>query len=437
MKTADVLIGGATIGTLEARQNSLLGFRYCDDYRHNHDATPLSVSMPLSAAHHSDSAVTPYFWGLLPDDQQVIRRWSQEYQISPSNLFGLLCNIGDDLPGGIRIVSPDRAETAGEEPVEWIGVEGVEERLATLRNDPAAWAGRPAAGRWSLPGAQAKIALLHDNGQWGVPTGNIPTNRILKPAIPGLAEHDLNEHLCLSAMRQLGLQAAASEVITFGSERAIVVTRYDRYQDRYGAWRRVHQEDLCQALGLHPSAKYESDGGPGASDIVKLLRAVMASRLAERAVSDFLRALVFNWVIVGTDAHAKNYSLLLSGRDVRLAPFYDVGSALPYSTFIPKEKLAMKIGHDYRMSHVHGRAWRQLAERCGVDEDRMRAIIDSVLGFIANAFAEVGQSDSVRSLDSSLPDRLTALIAENVEHCRVSLRSWDTPTTVDGSGRYD
>ena len=37
---------------------------------------------------------------------------------------------------------------------------------------------------------------------------------------------------------------------------------------------RVHQEDMCQALGLMPGAKYQQDGGPGIPDIVALIRRV-------------------------------------------------------------------------------------------------------------------------------------------------------------------
>lgn len=47
----------------------------------------------------------------------------------------------------------------------------------------------------------------------------------------------------------------------FGDERVIVVERYDRVV-RDGVVRRVHQEDVCQALGVRPEAKYQSEGGP-------------------------------------------------------------------------------------------------------------------------------------------------------------------------------
>ena len=64
----------------------------------------------------------------------------------------------------------------------------------------------------------------------------------------------------------------------------------------------------------------------------------------------FADALIWNWLIAGTDAHAKNYSLLLAGAQVRLAPLYDVASALPYPDLhVRRLRFAMKIGGDYRV----------------------------------------------------------------------------------------
>jgi serine/threonine-protein kinase HipA len=68
-----------------------------------------------------------------------------------------------------------------------------------------------------------------------------------------------------------------------------------------------HQVDMCQARGVSPQYKYKRDGGPGAVHIVQTLRMSLA---AEIDVHRFVRGLIFNWVIGGTDAHAKNYGLL-------------------------------------------------------------------------------------------------------------------------------
>ena len=96
-----------------------------------------------------------------------------------------------------------------------------------------------------------------------------------------------------------------------------------------GRWSRIPHEDICQALGLHPTNKYGSDGGPGIRTITELWREQSSN--PDEDVQSFVDAIVFNWLIAGTDAHAKNYALLLGGSGaVRLAPLYDLASILPY-----------------------------------------------------------------------------------------------------------
>jgi hypothetical protein len=118
--------------------------------------------------------------------------------------------------------------------------------------------------QFSLAGAQANTALLFQDGKWGVPAGATPTSHILKPAVAGLDDHDLNEHLCLDAAGKAGLLVARTRISRFGEESAIVAERYDRLQvDDQVA--RIHQEDLCQALGVPPSRKYQNEGGQAQS----------------------------------------------------------------------------------------------------------------------------------------------------------------------------
>ena len=76
---------------------------------------------------------------------------------------------------------------------------------------------------------------------------------------------------------------------------------------------------MCQALGVPPTLKYQRDGGPTPAQIVDLIRN-LAGESAGADVERFVRALVGNWVIGGTDAPAKNYGLLLQGPNSRLTP---------------------------------------------------------------------------------------------------------------------
>jgi serine/threonine-protein kinase HipA len=203
----------------------------------------------------------------------------------------------------------------------------------------------------------------------GIPSGRIPTTHILKPPTGHFDGHAENEHICLGLARSLGLPAAQSKVMRFEEEIAIVIERYDR-QHRGNDIVRVHQEDVCQALGIMPTKKYQNEGGPSAVGIVELLRTYSTDRQID--VDTFAAALGFSWLIAGTDVHAKNYSLLLSGPHVRLAPLYDVASILPYDKIDLRDiKLAMKVGGEYKLSLVGLRQWQKFAREARLDADKL------------------------------------------------------------------
>lgn len=379
--------------------------------------------MPVEMSTHKHGVTSAFMWGLLPDNEKVIARWASDYHVSPRNAFALLAHVGEECAGAVQFVQPERVdEAAAGGHVEWLEPHEVAARIRLLRVDPTAWHAELHHGQFSLAGAQAKIALLRDGMRWGRPSGRIPTTHILKPAIEGFDDHDLNEHLCLRAARLLGLRAAPTEVVEFDDERAIVVERYDRVRGKECVFR-VHQEDLCQAFGIPPTKEYQNEGGPTPASIVRLLREVDPEGAAssERA---FLDALIFNWLIAGTDAHAKNYSLLLSGRQVRLAPLYDVASALPYPHLDRRRlRLAMTVGGEYRLDWIVGRHWQKLAEELRLEAEMLLRRASELAEGIGGAFATAAHEPAVRALDSSLPDELTRAVSARASECTRSLRS--------------
>ena len=56
----------------------------------------------------------------------------------------------------------------------------------------------------------------------------------------------------------------------FGEKPVLVVKRFDRLWKEDVLYR-LPQEDLCQALGLSPNLRYESERGPGILRILKFL----------------------------------------------------------------------------------------------------------------------------------------------------------------------
>lgn len=239
----------------------------------------------------------------------------------------------------------------------------------------------------------------------------------------GFDEHDLNGHLCLETARLAGLPAVPTTLAAFDGERAVLVERYDRIRAGDGTVRRIHQEDTCQALGVPPTAKYQNDGGPSPEQIIALLRrAVRPLVAASQSIEQFVDALAFNWIIGGTDAHAKNYSVLLAGSRVRLAPMYDVASALPYDDmYLPRLRMAMRIGEEYRLEAVSGRHWRRFAEANQLDPDRTVTRIADLADLIPEALATVVKGDAIRTLGSDLPGRLLDRVGAHAGRCRQSL----------------
>lgn len=275
------------------------------------------------------------------------------------------------------------------------------------------------AGQFSLAGAQPKTAFLLGNGRWGVPSGRAPTTHIVKPPIEAFDGHAENEHVCLALARALGLPAAASQVRVFEGEVAIVIERYDRI--RLGdEIRRLHQEDVCQALGFSPTRKYENEGGPGAQPIVELLRTYSSRPIDD--VWTFIQALALNWLIGGTDAHAKNYSVLIgAGGRARLAPLYDVASTLTYDFDFKKLRLAMKIGGEYLLDDISPRHWNKLAASVRLDEEQVRAKCLALAAQLPDALADVIKTARADGLDNAVPQRLSDVLTARAAHCRKML----------------
>jgi serine/threonine-protein kinase HipA len=401
-----------------------VSFVYDEKWRNAADAYPLSLSMPLTLVEHGNSKTDPFLWGLLPDNEKVLDQWGKKFQVSSRNAFGLIAGVGEDCAGAVQFVRPDRLDAIlGKQPpeIEWLTPGDIAQRLRSLREDHAAWRNPRDTGQFSLAGAQPKTALLLGEGRWGIPSGRTPTTHILKPPTAHFDGHAENEHFCLELGRAIGLPVANSEVMRFKDEIAIVIERYDRVHAG-NVWQRVHQEDTCQALSIQPTRKYQSDGGPGVRDIVDLLKTF--SSKSREDIGTFLDAVYYNWLIAGTDAHAKNYALLIaSAGQVRLAPLYDIASILPYPDIdIQKARSSMKIGNEYRLRNIVKYQWQKLAQGVGVDSDAVTARIVEIAEAILENIPEVTKRTKKEGLDHPLIDRLAKKLTDRIGACRKLIR---------------
>lgn len=364
MTRLTVLMDGRVAGTIDDKDNTGPAmFSYAEGY----NATPLSVS---AQDIQSRFDATQWIDGLLADNDAVRERWRSDYGAPSARPIDLLATpIGWDCAGAVQFCRPEHLDalTGRAGSLSPLSEYQVARIIARLRTDSTAWSSGPAAAAFSLAGAQSKTALRYSEGQWYRPFGDAATTHIIKPAPAQWPDLDIVEHLSCAAATNLGLPTARTECSYIGNERVLIVTRYDRRPSPSGEIARVHQEDLCQALGVPPERKYQNMGGPTPADIASLLR-THSTQPAED-VERFRDALIYNWLIAGTDAHAKNYSLMLAGGQVRLAPLYDVCSFLPYRGGGPVGKipLAMRIGRDYTITKAdRPNAWKRTAQDLGL-----------------------------------------------------------------------
>ena len=366
-----VRMHGVPAGTLLRDQNGRLSFAYDSDYMSDHRSVPLSISLPFSHDEHGDNSISTWIASLLPDNQRVLDNWYRLEQVADRSPFGILSTpIGFDCAGAVQFCTPEsegdlEGRNSGATP---LSDQEMRTEVARIVADPTMWTAEGVEPYFSLGGMQAKIALHRDEQRWARPFGDTPTTHILKPRAASAADGDpqqriategsrmtaVGEHLCLAAARRLGINASESWVEQHGSNVATVVTRFDRRHDG-NTWERLHQEDMCQALGLPAVKKYEKDGGPSASRIGDLIR--RHSTDPDRDLAGFADALLYAWLTINRDAHAKNYSVLhLTTGETRLAPLYDLHSSLFFTgKNIGRIELAAQYGNDFTVYKSHSR----------------------------------------------------------------------------------
>jgi serine/threonine-protein kinase HipA len=365
--TLSVYLRGAPFGSLERTGPSRYRFAYSKDAIQGDWTDPmarLSASLPLREERFKPSESAPFFEGLLPEGA-VRATVAGKLGISEANSFDMLAELGADCAGAVVILPEDQPFPPPQAAARPLGERGVADLLRGLPRDPLGIDIDPGGVRLSLGGVQDKLILVRlPTGEFAQPLGGTPSNCLLKP------EHDrfeglaVNEAFCMRVAAAAGNEAAATELLEFDGIRCLYSERFDRTVGADGTTTRLHQEDMCQALGALPTQKYEAEGGPSVASVIALLRRQTSRRVA-LDVNAFVRAVLTCFLLGNSDAHGKNFSLLYDpGTGVRLAPLYDIVSTAVYDDLTPR--LAMAIGGEDDPSQVDLRCWERLGAESGL-----------------------------------------------------------------------
>ena len=423
-----VLIAGRLAGVVDVH-GSELRLTYDELYTADPAAVPLSLSMPLSEPVIVGARVGGWLNGVLPGNDTVRRRWAAKYNAVSRCAFGLLSTpIGLDCPGAVQTCPIGHLADLPSRPsgIDWLSPSQLRDHVDELVREQR-WQRRGARSAWSLAGAQPKTALVRDGNRWGEAWGTTPSAYIVKPSMRDLDDQAINEHLCLSAARFCGLDAAHTEALRVGEHSVLAVRRFDRVPGPDGAVQRVHQEDFHQACGEPDADIYQSD--TGGHSISRLAR-IIAEHSAEPDTDQrrFFDALVFNWLVCNTDAHSKNYSLVLAADGNRLAPLYDIWSMHPYDPdYVRAYEMAMSALPDRRiLAAENAEAWTATAADVGLPPLHGPQRAAALAGAVPDAFTRAADEMPASLRSSPIVGTLTAAITERSRRCLAALTA--TPT---------
>ena len=269
--------------------------------------------------------------------------------------------------------------------------------------------------RLSLAGAQDKLPVVFDGTRIGLPLNGTPSSHILKPPIHAVEDSVINEGFCMALAEAMQLKPAKSKVHQVLDRSFLLVERYDRLIDTQGHRQRLHQEDFCQALGVVPEMKYQNEGGPDLVQCFDLVRS--ATRPSAPQILRLLDYVIFNALIGNHDAHAKNFSLLYSGKTPVLAPFYDTLSTAVYPTLT--QKMAMKIGSKYKFSEVQARQWAQFAEGVGFTKAQAKRRILELAKLLPATARKLQSDPGHRFAGNAVVEQINTLIEQR---CALTIR---------------
>lgn len=329
------------VGQVDVADDGSLSLRYAERWLQTAGAFALSVTMPLRADPYPSDVISPWLANLLPEEEQL-QVLTRSLGLDQADVLAVLAEIGGDTAGALsfgaateralwvykplttfydtpdpRLALERHFEDLGRRPF-LVGEEGVRQSLAGGQ--------KKSALAVLAPDGAPVLRLPQEGDVLAVPLNGAPSTLIVKPDNPNLPGITENEVWCLRMARAIGIEAAQATILQSSKRTAIGVLRYDRRVGRSGQLLRLHQEDFAQANGLPPGRKYERGTLPGL-DLKTLLET--GRHVSATDALALLDQVIFNILVANTDAHAKNYSLILPvGAAPRLAPLYDVSTVL-------------------------------------------------------------------------------------------------------------
>jgi serine/threonine-protein kinase HipA len=357
---------------------------YQPSWSQSPNAFPLSPALPLKvpATGYAPGAVKRFVENLLPEGR-ALDISATTFNVSKTNIFGLIHALGIETTGALRFWPSDAAlpNTTKNAIQREVSLAELDQRLGQRAHLPfVIWDGKP---RMSVAGYQDKLLIyldapLTNSSRMYLVEPPLASTHILKPQPLGDETPHLviNEHYCMTLAQRMGLPVAPVSILRTPTSPVLVVTRFDRLVVATPdgiAVRRLHVIDAVQAADMPVSYKYERNIGHG--DMVSHIRdgvsfEVLFARVGQTinkaaARLHMLRWALFQFLIGNSDAHGKNYSFFVQSQGLEPAPWYDLVSVVQYPKL--SHEMAMAFGDVFVLDDIKSFAMADFANRCGIN----------------------------------------------------------------------
>jgi serine/threonine-protein kinase HipA len=361
-----VLLGDVDVGVIRAERGGRIEFAFVASYLTARRRPVLGQYFEdhLDEVQRSQTRLPPFFSNLLPEGglRELLARRANVHHEREADLIAVL---GEDLPGAVVVRRSD--------------VPSDEDPFDHETNTPEATADEL---RFSLAGAQLKFSVLYRAGTRGptIPINGRGGNWIAKLPSEAYANVPENEYEMVQWAARTGITVPEVALVTVGEIEGLPVQLdpqrrvfLSRRFDRPETGGRVHQEDFAQVKNVRVSARY---GELTYTSLARIVRAVAG----EQDFDEVIRRLTFNVLIGNGDAHLKNWSLIYpDGIAARLSPAYDLVATV---TYIPADKLALKLSRESHFDRIRIEHFEQLADKAEVPRAR---VVDVVRETISRA----------------------------------------------------
>ncbi|KAF0222828.1 MAG: serine/threonine-protein kinase [Rhodospirillaceae bacterium] len=371
-KVLSILLGDLPVGRLTLSASDGSDFRLLESYKRAYPRPVLGQTFldDPDRIWSTRTRVPPWFSNLLPEGplRELI---AKQAGVPATREFFLLRHLGEDLPGGVRIVR-DGAE-----------IESLDDEEELEEH-----AGGEAADAWhfSLAGVQLKFSARRSEHGLTIPVTGRGGDWIVKLPDTRFRHVPLNEYATMRWAEASGIAIPEMDLVPiadmtglpssygdFVEPLALAIRRFDRPTPDT----RVHMEDFAQILGLYPEEKYKKYNY---ETLAKLIGALGA----EGDLAEFIRRLVFMVASGNGDMHHKNWSLTYpDGLKARLSPAYDLVSTIQYH---PNDTLALNLGESKRWEDVTEETFRGMARKVGVEDSLMAFWVDQAQAAILDAW---------------------------------------------------